>query len=148
MQQKVKNLRTIEYLNSGETSLAMIGIRKDGILEIRFKFDNYEVDVKDQLEIHEIFMKLTENGRFPFNILVIPGKFGSITKEARKIEMFETSGFQNQISLAIVVNGLSQRILGTLYLALKKHKPKYPYKLFDSEESATEWIQNEKKQIL
>lgn len=144
MQQETNKVKTTEYLNSIETSLTIISVRKDEIIEIRFKLNNYEVDVNDQLEIHDAFVKLTDNGRIPYHILVVPGQYGSITKEAREMEMFETIAFQNQNSLAIVVHGLPQRILGTLYLTLKKNKPKYPCKLFDSEELAMKWILNEK----
>ncbi|OFY87742.1 MAG: hypothetical protein A3F72_02555 [Bacteroidetes bacterium RIFCSPLOWO2_12_FULL_35_15] len=144
MQQETNNVKTTEHINSVETSLTIIGVRKDGIIEIRFKLNEYEVDVNDQLEIHDAFLKLTNNGHVPYHILVVPGLYGSITKEAREMEIFETNAFRNQNSLAIVVHGLHQRILGKLYLALKKNKPKYPCKLFNSEELATKWILNEK----
>lgn len=136
---------SIEYLTSIETSMATVGIRKDEILEIRFKLNDYEVDVNEQLEIHDAFVKLTKNGIVPYHILVVSGKNGSVTKEAREMEMFETVAFKNHYSLAIVVNGLPQRILGSLYLSLRKSKAKYPHKLFSTEESAIEWILKEKK---
>lgn len=148
MQKETNSVKTTEYINSAETSLTIISIRKDGIIEIRFKLNEYEVDVNDQLEIHDAILKLTNNGHIPYHILSVPGLYGSITKEAREMEIFETNAFRNQNSLAIVVHGLHQRILGKLYLALKKNKPKYPCKLFSSEELATKWILNEMKRTV
>ena len=142
----IPDINTNNYVEFAETTLALVGVRNDGIIEIRFKLKEYEVDVKDQHEIHDAFVKLTDNGRKAYHILVIPGKFGTITKEAREMEMFETVVFQNQRSLAIVVHELHQRILGKLYLSLKKSKPKYPNQLFDSEVSAMNWIQDNKAQ--
>jgi hypothetical protein len=135
-----------ESINSIDTSLTKITVRKDGVIEIRFKIDTYEVDIKDQLEIQDAFIKLTDNGCTPYYILVIPGKYGGITKEAREMEMFESNSFKNQLSQSIVVNNTSQRLLGSMYIALQKKKPTFPCKLFKTEELAMKWILNIKKQ--
>jgi hypothetical protein len=130
-----------QIINSIETSLADISIRTDGILELRFKTGDYEVEVDDMLEIEQVMLKLTNYGELSFHILVIPGLRNSITKEAREMEMFESKAYKNQKSIAIVVHSLAQRLLGTLFFSLKKHKPKFPYKLFGIEENAMTWIQ-------
>ena len=139
--EKLNPVETKEFINSLESSLAVISVRTDEIIEIRFKKDEYEVDVSDQLEIEKIFLKLTNDGKISYHVLVIPGLYGGITKEAREMEMFESKAFKNQRSIAIVVRSLSARLLGTLYFSLKKHKPNYPHKLFDSENKALQWIQ-------
>ena len=147
MQIKTNIAQAVESVNFIETPLSIISIRKDGILEIRFKQDDYEVDVYAQQEIHEAFLKLTDNGRIPYHVLIIPGKYGGVTKEAREKEAFDSIGFQNQHSMCVVTPALAQRILGTMYLSLKKKKPKYPFKLFNSETTAVKWILDQKKAV-
>jgi len=134
-----------EYLNSIETSLTKVNIRNDGVIEIRFKMDDYEVGVEDQIEIQDALVKLTENDEKKYHLMVIPGKYGGITKEAREKEMFANSAFQKQLSLAIVVQAMHQWIIGNLYLKLKQTKPDYPNKLFNTEEAAEKWILKLKK---
>lgn len=123
-----------------ETTLAILRRREDGIIEIRFKKDEYEVDVAEQLDIHDAYARLTNNGLDPYPLLVIPGTYGGVTKEAREMEMFDFDVYKNQIALAVVIKALHQRILATLYFSLKRNKPKYPYRLFNSETQAVQWI--------
>ena len=58
-------MSTVQYLNTTETSLTKINVRNDGIIEIRFKLNEYEVGVNDQLEIHDTIAKITNNGTVP-----------------------------------------------------------------------------------
>lgn len=127
------------YIKFIETSLTLIGIRKDGIIEIKFKIDDYDVEVGDQMEIHDALSELTNNSLDLFSVVVIPGLYGSITKEARDYGMFEKETFKNISSLAIVVHALHQRILATYYLKFKNTKSSYPTKIFDTEEEALKW---------
>ena len=131
----------VELIDFVETSLTVVSIRKDGIIEIRFKTEEYEVDVPDQLEIAAAFLKLNKDGEKSYHVLVLSGLYGGITKEAREMEMFESPAFKNLKSLSIVVHGLAPRLLGKLYFSLKKQKPTYPYRLFDSESAALKWIE-------
>jgi len=136
------NINKDSYTNYRETDLAIVGITKQGILEIRFKFDEYEVDVSDQEELQEVVAQLTENGKNRFHILVVPGKYGSITKEARNKEMFHSDMFSNYKSISIVVVSIPQRIFAKFYYNFKKHKPNFPFQLFASEELALKWVSN------
>lgn len=141
MSQSTENvLHTKTDVSSVETTLAVVSKREDGIIEIRFKKDEYEVDVADQLDIHDACARLTNNGSSPYALLVIPGTYGGITKEAREMEMFDFDVYRNQMALAIVIKALHQRILATLYFNLKRNKPRYPYRLFNSETQAVQWI--------
>ena len=137
------NSSTKEFSDSVETDLAIVKIRQDEILEIRFKTDDYEVDVKDQLDIELAVLNLTDFGKKSFHILVVPGPNATITKEAREMEMFTSEAYRTQKSMAVVVIGLAQRIIGTLYFSLKKTKPNFPYKFFNSEAGATLWLKQQ-----
>lgn len=123
-----------------ETSLTFVGITKRGILEIRFKLNEYEVGVRDQEEIKDAVEKLTNNSKDRYHILVIPGMYGGITPEARNQEMFQNETYNNHKSISIIVGGLQQRILGKFYYHFKKYKPNFPFQLFASEELAIKWI--------
>ena len=127
------------YTQSIETSLAIVGIREDNLIEIKFKLDDYDVELTDQMEIQDALSQLTNNGQISFSIIVIPGLYGSVTKEARDMEMFANETYKNLTSLAIVVHALHQRILATFYIKFKNVKPTYPTKIFDSVEKGIEW---------
>ncbi len=135
----ILNYTKTTYSNSIETSLAIVGIREDKIIEIKFKLDDYDVELSDQMEIHDALGKLTDDGKISFSVIVIPGLYGSITKEARDMEMFSKDTFKNLISLAIVVHALHQRILATFYIKFKNTKPIYPTKIFDNEKKGIDW---------
>lgn len=144
---KTKNLDT-SIINTVETSLTNVSLREGGIIEIRFKLNEYEVDVADQNEIEQAILKLTNNGSLSFHIMVIPGLYGGVTKEAREMEMFESKAYKDQKSISIILFSLFQRLLATMYFSFKKKKLKYPHKFFVSEELALEWIaqqENRKK---
>ncbi|MBK7819239.1 MAG: hypothetical protein IPJ60_18170 [Sphingobacteriaceae bacterium] len=132
------------YTAHVETSLTYVGITKTGILEIRFKVDEYEVDVKDQDEIQDAVKKLTNNSQDRYHIIVIPGMYGGVTPEARNKEMFLDGTYNNHLSISIIVAGLPQRILGKFYYHFKKHKPKFPFQLFATEALALKWIEANK----
>lgn len=127
-------------INSIETRLAILTRRADGIVELRFKVDKYEVDVPDQIEFQAAYAKLTDNGRIACSYLAIPGTYGGITKEAREMEIFQTDLYKNVKCIAIVITSLPQRILGTAYFTLKKKKTASPFRFFKNEEEALEWI--------
>lgn len=71
MQKETNSEKTAEYINSVETSLTIIGIRKDGILEIRFKLNEYEVGVNDQLDFFETNQQWTHSIPYTFSARAI-----------------------------------------------------------------------------
>lgn len=129
----------VEIISSVDTVLTVVSKRADGIIEIRFKTDEYEVTVADQLEIEQAILSLTEGGQLAFHILVVPGFYGSITKEAREMEMFSSEAYKNQKSISVVIQSFPNRLLGKLYFSLKRIKPTFPHKLFDTEDNAINW---------
>ena len=56
------------------------------------------------------------------SLMVIPVKYGSISKEAREMEMFTEGIYTKFIGLAIVTSAIHQRLLGTLFFKFKKAK--------------------------
>ncbi len=132
-----------ELLRSVETGLTVVSVRKDNVIEIRFKKDEYEVDVKDQMEIQNAIFKLTKGGTQRHHIMVIPGLYGGITKEAREKEMFSDPVFKHHLSVCIIARNLPVRILGKFFYKFKKDKPLYPFMFFGTEEQCLDWIKKQ-----
>jgi len=67
-----------------DTTLAKV-LRKHGNrIELRFKQEEYEVDVEHQVEFQDAMFEITKGeNQSVFTLLVVPGKYGSISKEAR-----------------------------------------------------------------
>lgn len=135
-----KGTDKVEVISSVDTVLTVVSKRVDGIIEIRFKKDEYEVTVADQLEIEQAILSLTNGGHLAFHILVVPGFYGSITKEAREMEMFSSDAYKNQKSISVVIKSFPNRLLGKVYFSLKRIKPTFPHKLFNTEDNAVHWI--------
>ena len=74
------------------------------------------------------------------SLMVIPVKYGSISKEAREMEMFTEGIYTKFIGLAIVTSAIHQRLLGTLFFKFKKAKSPTPHKFFKSEQNAMAWL--------
>ena len=142
---KEKAETATELQEKAETSSAILTKRQDGIIEMRFKFDEYEVDIPVIIELQNAYRQLTNNGQDVYPLLVISGPYGLITKEAREMEMFENTVYSNITALAIVVPTIHKRLLGTFFFMLKKTKPTYQYKLFATEKDATQWLNNQHK---
>ena len=97
--------------------------------------DNAELDVEDIMEIKRINGEISA-GRC-YTVLVDSGSFTSITDEGRKLSA--SKDFQQQtIAKAILVNSLSQRIIGKLYMRF--NKPMITTKIFSDRERALEWL--------
>ena len=127
-------------INSNETKLARLSVMEDGILEIKFKIEEYEVDIEDQDEIENAVLHLTEQGKLSFHILILPGRYNSITKEAREQDTLQSIAYRNQRSMAIVIHSFAQRILANAFFTFKKNRPAFPFKFFDTESEAIQWI--------
>lgn len=136
---KLENSK-IKIINRITTRLADLYVREDDILTIRFKIEEYEIDLNDQLDIQEAILNLTNQGRLSYHLLVIPGRYNSITKEAREKDSFQSNVYKNQRSMAVVTHNLAQRILANAFFTFKKSKPPFPFRLFDTEIEAIKWI--------
>ncbi len=124
-------------LRTLDTSLAIVGEREDGLLEMRFKTEDYIIDLDFIQETWEVFNELDPVDKA---LLVVAGKYGNITKEAREVEMFPTDSYNAFKAIAIVVPSIHKRLLGNLFFALRRKKPDFPYKMFPTEIDAMTWL--------
>lgn len=124
-----------------ETPLVKISSYCEGVVEIRFKYDEYKVDVKSILEIRNAYSTLILEKEVKAKyILVIPGSHGVMTREARELELFERSASPDIKAVAIVVPTLHKRILAKFFFKWKKTSPPFKHQLFSDEKAAVDWL--------
>lgn len=117
-----------------ETSAGTVRLCNDNIVRIDIK-NGAEVDVKAIQELYDTFKALSSPEKKAFIYNTKDGT-STMTFEARKFATQNTE-YYKKLCVAIVINSLSQRILGNFYLnAVKAH---VPYKLFNSLEDAEKW---------
>lgn len=118
------------------TRSAIARLRKDGIVEIRVA-DSHTCSVDDAREVAAVIATLGDMKPMP--VLRIAGKFSSVGPGVREFLASEQSQ-QNLLADAIVVNSLSQYLLGTLYLNF--NKPRKPTRIFISVKEAEGWLRD------
>tara|TARA_B110000495_G_C22668925_1_gene395460 strand:- start:183 stop:605 length:423 start_codon:yes stop_codon:yes gene_type:complete len=127
-------------IESIEFDFCTISLRSDGIIEQRFaKEDPYEITV-EVLEGFIDAIKSLYKGKQRC-ILVIPGLYGSITAEARKMSIQDENS--NTIAIGLIIESLSQRLLSKFYF--KINKVPYPVQFFKSEIESTLWLHEQNK---
>jgi len=105
---------------------------------IYFKTDDYsETLLEDSVFQHE-YLKSKYNGKDKLKILVEPGKFSTITKEARE---FSTKPETNKMTMAsaVVASSLAQRLLINFIVNLTQ-KQSMKMKIFENKQKALEWL--------
>lgn len=107
-------------------------------MENRFLYDTpYEIDGHHIESIAETMTELSEGNRKA--ILSVAGLYGSMTTEARKVDINNANLYT--LALGLVIRELPQRLLANFYFKLKKID--YPVKSFRSEEEAVDWLQQQ-----
>lgn len=114
---------------------------EDCIIENKIT-ENSCIDVYDVIAIKQENLKLA-NGK-KYAVLVTPGQYSTITKEAR--ELVSSYEFTiDTIAKALIVNSLAHRIIGNFYI--KVNKPFIKTQIFTDKEKAIIWLRNQLNQI-
>lgn len=125
LQQNVFKLRnsTISFLDNG-----IVLLKID---------DNSEVQVEDSIEQHKILKKNYIPGK-KFRILVDPGRYTSISTEARE---YSSRPENNNLTLAtaVIIKSLAQRIVINFMINFVQ-KQNMRMRMFESKEKAIEWL--------
>lgn len=116
--------------------ISTIDFWDNGITNIRID-DNVEITLKDSEEQYEI-LRSRYDGKTQYRILVEPGRYTTITKEARE---FSTVPERNTMTLAnaVIVRSLPQRIIINFLINFLQ-KQNMRMRMFDSREKAIEWL--------
>jgi hypothetical protein len=117
-----------------ETSSGTIRLCDNNIVRIDIK-NGAELDVKAIQELYDTFTTFSSPEKKAFIYNTKDGT-STMTFEARKFAT-QNTGYYKKLCVAIVVNSLSQRILGNFYL--NTVKAQVPYKLFNSLTEAEKW---------
>ena len=127
-------------IESIELDFCTISLRSDGIIEQRFaREDSYEITEEVMQEFIDAIKSLYKGEQRC--ILSIPGLYGSITTEARKVSIQEDNF--NTIAIGLIIESLSQRLLSKFYF--KINKVPYPVQFFKNEIEATQWLNEQNK---
>ena len=116
--------------------IATIDFWDNGITNIRID-DNVEVTLKDAEEQYEI-LRVRYNGKTKYRVLAEPGRYTSVSKEARE---FSTVPERNAMTAAnaVVVRSLAHRlVINFLINFIQRQSMKL--RAFDSKEKAIEWL--------
>jgi hypothetical protein len=114
---------------------ADIVLLKNGVVKICVH-ENVQLEVEDVKEIHET--KKAIIGCRQHAVLLIAGKFSTISKEAREFSAKAEISGAPRLAKAIVINSLAQRITGIFFIRIDK--PVAPVQLFTNEEDAFLWL--------
>jgi hypothetical protein len=127
-------------IESIELDFCTISLRSDGIIEQRFaREDPYEITAEVLQEFIDAIKSLYKGEQRC--IIVIPGLYGTITAEARKISIQDENS--NTIAIGLIIESLSQRLLSKFYF--KINRVPYPVQFFKSEIEATLWLHEQNK---
>lgn len=105
--------------------------------------DEVEIQYEDSEEQFQLFKKhYTPNDRFV--VLIEPGRYTSITKEAREIGLRKESN-EMSIAIAVIIHSLAQRLIINFQSKFVS-KTKTQMRAFDTKEEAMTWLKSFKKE--
>ena len=129
---------TQKYLivDSRRDRISSIEIWDNGIVFIRID-DNSEVSLQDSKD-QQAFLKAKYDGRNKHFVLVEPGRYTSISKEARE---FSTLPESNNMIMAgaVIVKSIAHRIIINFIINFIRQQ-NMKMRMFDKKEKAIEWL--------
>jgi hypothetical protein len=116
--------------------MATVEFWDNGIINYRLD-DNVEVGLSDSKEQYEV-LRSRYDGKTKFKILVEPGRYTSISKEAREFSTLPESNAMTAAT-AVVVQSLAHRLVINFVITFIQ-KQSMKMRMFDSKEKAIEWL--------
>ncbi|MFQ5335754.1 MAG: STAS/SEC14 domain-containing protein [Flavobacteriales bacterium] len=117
-----------------KSPVSLTSLTDDGILVLRY-FDDLDYDLEKAKAAVDFHQRLSIPR--PVRMLIITGRGGSMTPEAREYLAKEEHNRYRK-AVAVVVNNLAHRLIANFY---GKHYPTdYPYRVFQTEEQALQWL--------
>lgn len=129
-------LKTHKVLESHRHRISNIEFWDNGIIYIKLD-DNEEIRLEDSMAQYE-FLKSKFDGKNRFKILVEPGRYTEISKEAREFSAQPESNKMTMAS-AVVVKSLAHRIMINFIINFTR-QGNMKMKMFESKEKAIEWL--------
>lgn len=117
-----------------EIKEAVILLRTDGIIQITYR-EGIEIDVGLQMRMYELFNGICCGKKRPFLFAALDGV--SVTPEARDNAIKMETIFPGSAT-AVLAKTLAYKLIANFYL--KVNRPKTPYRVFNDEKKAIEWL--------
>jgi hypothetical protein len=125
------------FLASVELKHTTVTLLEPYLLE-NFIHDNASLDAADVMEIKEANLSLTHGEKYV--VLVNPGKYASVSKEARELSASHDFA-QNTLAKALLVNSLPHRLISQFYI--KVNRPRINTRIFADRDKALEWLREQ-----
>ena len=116
--------------------ISSIEIWDNGIVFIRID-DNCEVSLQDSKD-QQAFLKAKYDGQNKHLVLVEPGRYTSISKEAREFSTLPESNNMTMAS-AVIVKSIAHRIIINFIINFIRQQ-NMKMRMFDNKEKAIEWL--------
>ena len=129
-------LKKHKVLESHRHRISTIEFWDNGIIYIKLD-DNEEVRLEDSKAQFD-FLKSKFDGINRFKVLVEPGRYTEISKEAREFSAQPESNKMTMAS-AVVVKSLAHRIIINFIINFTRQEA-MKMKMFESKEKAIEWL--------
>lgn len=129
---------TQKYLivDSRRDRISSIEIWDNGIVFIRID-DNSEVSLQDSKD-QQAFLKAKYDGQNKHLVLVEPGRYTSISKEAREFSTLPESNNMTMAS-AVIVKSIAHRIIINFIINFIRQQ-NMKMRMFDDKNKAIEWL--------
>jgi hypothetical protein len=131
---KMINTAGTKILKEFKTDIALIQLRDDGIVKVTMK-DEVEVTLTESRKIFEHVRSFA--AKKELLVLVIGGKNGTVTKEARDFAGSDEAS-STTIAEAVVTPSLTQKLI--VNFLLRFYNPKRELKLFNTKDAAIRWL--------
>ncbi len=136
-----KHAGPYKVLQAVQMRVARIEVWENNIIYFDLK-DNDEVELADAKE-HTALLKGIYDGKNKFLVLVNPGQYTSITKEAREFSATPEAN-EMTIAVAVIIKSLAQRMIMNFISVFTKTQA-IEFKSFEDRETALEWLISKRK---
>lgn len=123
-------------VDSRRDRISRIEIWDNGIVFIRID-DNSEVSLQDSKD-QQSFLKAKHDGQNKHLVLVEPGRYTSISKEAREFSTLPESN-NMIVASAVIVKSIAHRIIINFIINFIRQQ-NMKMRMFDNKEKAIEWL--------
>lgn len=135
--------KSYQVLETIRDRISTIEFWDNGIIFIEMN-DSCEVELNDSKTQYE-FLRSKYNGKNKHLVLVEPGRYTSISKEAREFSQRPESN-EMTLATAVIVKSLAHRIVINFIISVI-HQQTMKMKMFERKDKAIEWLISQKEQI-
>ncbi len=132
--------KTYSVLDSHRDRISYVEFWDNGIIYIKIE-DKAEIELSDaQAQYNFLLSKF--DGKKKHRVLVDPGKFTSLTKDAREFSQRPESN-EMTLATAVITRSLAHRIVINFMISII-HQQTMKMRMFDSREKAIDWLLEQK----